>query len=59
VRSLQCIKTSNFGRYAFESLKVFVPREKEDSPVMGGEWVSLREGLKGVEIGQGVIYIRS
>jgi len=42
----------NLRALCIESLKVFVPQEKEDRPVMGGgEWVSLREGLKGIEIG--------
>ena len=35
------------GRYAFEALKVFVPREDELGPE---GWTSLLEGVGGVEM---------
>lgn len=34
------------GWYAFEALKVFVPRESR-TEVKRGEWVTLAEGLEG------------
>ena len=44
---LQDLKTGSVvGRYAFESLKVFVPRE-EELP-LDGSWVSLCDGLSGI-----------
>ena len=45
---LQDLKTGRIvGRYAFEALKVFVPREAELGPV---GWISLLEGIEGMEV---------
>ena len=53
---LQDLKTNKvIGRYnAFESLKVYVPREPQEG---GIGWVGLAEGLSGKKSGRGEVYL--